>query len=83
MYGGQEDWCHIISCRLLDATLHRADSWEKLKIAMKIWKLPPDYFWTAIQKGVQFYTDNPIKMRPSSQTMNRPLLKQQHHSLRL
>jgi hypothetical protein len=31
----------------LDADLNRADSWEKVKKAMTIWKLPPD-FWTAM-----------------------------------
>jgi hypothetical protein len=25
---------------------------------MTIWKLPPD-LWTAVQKGIQFYIDNP------------------------
>jgi hypothetical protein len=57
----QEDWRHVISCRALDADLNRADSWEKVKRAMTIiWKLPPD-FWTAVQKGIQFYIDNPHK----------------------
>jgi hypothetical protein len=43
----QEDRRHIISCRELDAYLNRADSWEKVKKTMTIWKLPPD-FWTAV-----------------------------------
>jgi hypothetical protein len=51
-----EDWRHVISCRALDENLNRADSWEKFKKAMAIWKLPPD-FWTAVQKGMQFYIE--------------------------
>jgi hypothetical protein len=47
----QEDWRHVISCKALDANLNRADSWEKVKKAMTIWKLPPD-FWTVSQKGI-------------------------------
>jgi hypothetical protein len=66
MYGNaQEDWRHVISCRALDADLNRADSWEQVKKAMTIWKLPPD-FWTATQKGIQFYIyspDNPDKRK--------------------
>jgi hypothetical protein len=56
----QEDWRHVVLCRALDADLNRAESWEKVKKAMTIWKLLPD-FWTAVQKGVQFYIDNPHK----------------------
>jgi hypothetical protein len=58
----QEDWRHIISCRALDVDLNRADSWEKVKKAMTIWKLPPD-FWLAAQKGIQFYIDNQNKRK--------------------
>jgi hypothetical protein len=58
----QEEWRHIISCRALDADLNRANSWEQVKKAMPIWKLPPD-FWTATQKGIQFYIDNPDKRK--------------------
>jgi hypothetical protein len=58
----QEDWIHVISCRALDTDLNRADSWEKVKKTMTIWKLPPD-FWTAVQKGIQFYIDNPNKRK--------------------
>jgi hypothetical protein len=58
----QEDWIHVISCRVLDADLKRADSWEQVKKAMTIWKLPPD-FWTTAQKGIQFYIDNPDKRK--------------------
>jgi hypothetical protein len=52
-----EDRNHVLSCRSLDVDLNRVDSWEQVKKAMKIWKLPPD-FWTATQKGIQFYIDN-------------------------
>jgi hypothetical protein len=58
----QEDWRHVILCRELDADLNRADSWEKVKKAMTIWKLPPD-FWTAAQNGIQFYIDYPNKLK--------------------
>jgi hypothetical protein len=58
----QEDWRHVISCRALYADLSRADSWEQVKKAMTIWKLTPD-FWTATQKGIQFYIDNPYKRK--------------------
>jgi hypothetical protein len=56
----KEDWRHIMTCRSLDASLHRADSWEKVKKDMSIWKLPND-FWTAIQKGLQFFIDHPLR----------------------
>jgi hypothetical protein len=32
-------------------------SWAKGKKAMAPWKMPPD-FWTAIEKGLQYYTRN-------------------------
>jgi hypothetical protein len=47
----QEDWRQVISCRALDADLNRADSREKFKKAITIWKLPQD-FWTSVQKGI-------------------------------
>jgi hypothetical protein len=61
VYGNTQENCrHFILCRSLDADLNRADSWEKVQKAMTIWKLPPD-FWTAVQKGIQFYIDSPNK----------------------
>jgi hypothetical protein len=69
----QEDWRHIISCRTLDVDLNRADSWEKVKKAMTIWTLPPD-FWTSAQKGIQFYIDNPNKRK--LQKENEPSIPQ-------
>jgi hypothetical protein len=56
----KEDWRHAMTCRSLDASLHRADSWEKVNKDMVIWQLPND-FWTAIQKCVQFYIDHPLR----------------------
>jgi hypothetical protein len=56
----KEDWRHVMTCRSLDDSLHRADSWEKVKKDMAIWQLPND-FWTAIQKGLQFYIDHPLR----------------------
>jgi hypothetical protein len=47
-------------CRSLDASLHRADFWENAKKDMNIWQLP-NYFWTALQKGSQFYIDHPLQ----------------------
>jgi hypothetical protein len=58
----QEDWRRVILCRALDANLNRANSWEKVKKAITIWKLPPD-LWTAVQKGIQFYIENPNKRK--------------------
>jgi hypothetical protein len=49
-----------MTCRSLDASLHRADSWENVKKDMAIWQLPND-FWTAVQKGLQFYIDHPLR----------------------
>jgi hypothetical protein len=56
----KEDWRHVMTCQSLDASLHRADSWGKVKKDMSIWKLPND-FWTAIQKGLQFFIDHPLR----------------------
>jgi hypothetical protein len=56
----KEDCKHAMTCRSLDSSLHRADSWEKVKKDMEIWQLPND-FWTAIQKGLQFYIDHPLR----------------------
>jgi hypothetical protein len=69
----QEDWRHIILCRALDTDLNRADSWEQVKKAMTIWKLPSG-FWTAIQKGKQFYIYNPDKRK--MQEEDEPLIPQ-------
>jgi hypothetical protein len=49
-----------MTCRSLDASLHRADLWEKVKKDVAIWQLPND-FWTATQKGLQFYIYHPIR----------------------
>jgi hypothetical protein len=40
-----------MTCRSLDATFHRTDSWEKVKTDMAIWQLPNN-FWTAAKKGL-------------------------------
>jgi hypothetical protein len=56
----KEDWWHFMSCSSLDASLHRVDSWEKVKKDMEIWKLP-NGFWTVIQKGLQFCIDHPLR----------------------
>jgi hypothetical protein len=50
-----------MTCRSLDASLHRADSWEKVKKDMAIWQLPNN-FWTTVQTGLQFYTDHPLRL---------------------
>jgi hypothetical protein len=69
-YGGQkpcymcgdahEYWRHIITGKSLDASLHRTESWTKLKVAMKVWKIPPD-FLIAIEKGIHHYATHPLK----------------------
>jgi hypothetical protein len=81
---------HVISCRALDADLNRANSWEKVQRAITIWKLPPD-FWTAVQKGIQFYIDNPNKRKlqeeneppiPQAPTLFQPTLNNARNLLR-
>jgi hypothetical protein len=47
----KEEWMHVIPCRSLDAALHRANSWGKVKKDMAIWQLPND-LWTTVQKGL-------------------------------
>jgi hypothetical protein len=49
-----------MTCRSLDAPLHRADSQEKVKKDMAIWQLP-NILWTAVQKCLQFYIDHPLR----------------------
>jgi hypothetical protein len=56
----KEDWRHVVTCRSLDASLYRADSWEKVKKDIAIWHLSND-FWTAVQKGLQFFIDHPLQ----------------------
>jgi hypothetical protein len=55
-----EDWRHVLMCGSLDASLHRAASWGKLRKSMERWHLPPD-FWTTIEKGINHYTEQPHK----------------------
>jgi hypothetical protein len=54
----EEDWIHILTCPAIEACMNREDSWAKARKAMKHWKLP-NYFWTAMDKGVHGYTRNP------------------------
>jgi hypothetical protein len=56
----KEDWRHFMTCRSLCTSLHRADSWKKVNKDMVIWQLPND-FRTAVQKGLQFYIDHPLR----------------------
>jgi hypothetical protein len=61
MWGeAHEDWRYIITCKSLDASLHRMESWIKVKKAMKAWKTPPD-FWIAIEKGINHDATHPLK----------------------
>jgi hypothetical protein len=53
--GHQRGWWHILNCPSLDASYHRYASWQKVKKAMQMWKLPAD-FWTAIEKGLRHLT---------------------------
>jgi hypothetical protein len=56
----KEDWRHVMTFKSLDASLHRADSWGKVKKDMAIWQLPND-FSTAVQKCLQFYIYHPLR----------------------
>jgi hypothetical protein len=55
-----EDWRHVITCKSLDASLHRTESWTKVKKAMKVWRIPP-YFWISIEKVINHYAAHPLK----------------------
>jgi hypothetical protein len=76
-----EDWRHIITCKSLDASLHRTESWTKVKKAMKAWRIPAD-FWIAIEKGINHYAAHPLKrhkegmlpepQKPFGTTVNTP-----------
>jgi hypothetical protein len=57
-------------CGSLDASLHRAAAWEKLRKSMERWHLPPD-FWMTIEKGINYYKENPHK-RTANSTDNKP-----------
>jgi hypothetical protein len=60
-----EDWRHVLMCGSLDASLHSAASWGKLRKSMERWHLPP-YFWTTIEKGINHYTEQPHKRTVNS-----------------
>jgi hypothetical protein len=60
-----EDWRHVLTCGSLDASLHRAASWVKLRKSMERWYLPHD-FWTTIDKGINHYTEQPHKRSENS-----------------
>jgi hypothetical protein len=53
-----EYWCHVLTCGSLDASLHRAASWGKLRKSMERWHLPP-YLWMMIEKGTNHCTEQP------------------------
>jgi hypothetical protein len=50
-----EDWRHVLTCGSIDASIHIAVSWGKLRKSMDRWHLP-QYFGTTIEKGVNHYT---------------------------
>jgi hypothetical protein len=50
----------LLMCGWIDASLHRAVSWGKLRKLMEQWHLPK-YFWTTIEKVVNHYTERPHK----------------------
>jgi hypothetical protein len=61
MWGeAHEDWRHIITCKSLDASLHRTELWTKVKTALRAWKIPAD-FRIAIEKGINYYAVRPLK----------------------
>jgi hypothetical protein len=51
MCGDNEDWRHVLTCKLLDAELIRADSWSKLRKGMEKWGMSQD-MWLTIENGV-------------------------------
>jgi hypothetical protein len=55
-----KDWRYLITCKSLDTSLHRTESWTKMKKAVKAWRIPPD-FWIAIEKGTNHYAAHPLK----------------------
>jgi hypothetical protein len=60
-----EDWRHVLMCGSLDASLHRAASWVKLRKLMERSHLPPD-FCTTIEKGINHYTEHSHKCTANS-----------------
>jgi hypothetical protein len=60
-----EDWRHLITWGSLDASLHRAASFVKLRKSMERWRPPLD-FWTTIDKGFNYYTYHPHKRTANS-----------------
>jgi hypothetical protein len=58
----KEEWCHVLACGSIDASIHRAVSWGKLRKSMDLWHLPQD-FWMTIEKGVNHYTEQPYKIK--------------------
>jgi hypothetical protein len=60
-----EDWRHVLTCGSIDASLHRAVSWGKLRKSMDRWHLP-QAVWTTIEKGVNHYTERPHKRTTQS-----------------
>jgi hypothetical protein len=60
-----EDWRHLLTCGSIDASIHRAVSWGKLRKSMDRWHLPQD-FWMTIEKGVSHYTEQPHKRTTQS-----------------
>jgi hypothetical protein len=55
-----EDWRHVITGGPLNSSLHRSESWGKLRKSMEWWHLPPD-FWTTIENGINHYKEHPHK----------------------
>jgi hypothetical protein len=72
---------HVLTCGLIDTSLHTAVSWDKLRKLMDQWHLPQD-FWMTIEKGVNLYTEQPHKpttqskenepQKPFGVTFNKP-----------
>jgi hypothetical protein len=54
----EEDWIHVLMSPSIEASINREESWAKARKAIKHWKLPND-FWTAMEKGLHGYTQNP------------------------
>jgi hypothetical protein len=56
-----EDWRNVLTCGSKDASLHRAESWGKLRNSMEPCHLQD--FWTTIEKGINQYTEHPHKRK--------------------
>jgi hypothetical protein len=60
-----EDWRHVLVCGSIDASIHRAVSWGKLRKSIDRCHLPQNVL-TTIEKGVNDYTEQPHNITTQS-----------------